>query len=87
MPTAAQIPAVPPTTWLRGSEGMRAKASWPPERDFFAGRLLPAGAGRAAVIAEALPERGHRELATPREVRGIVGRFPVGVLAGAGRRT
>lgn len=87
MPTAAQIPAVPPTIWLRGSERMSAKTSWPPERDFFAGRLLPAGARRVAVIAGSLPERRHRELATPREMRGIIGRFPVGVPAGAGRRT
>jgi hypothetical protein len=86
MPTAAQIPAVAPTIWLRGCGRMRARASWQPERDFFAGRLLPAGAGRVAVIAES-PERSHREPATPQEMRGIIGRFLVGVLAGAGRRT
>jgi hypothetical protein len=87
MMTAAQIPAVPPTIWLRGSQRMHAKASWPTEQDFSAGHLLSAGAGHVAVIAESLPERRHREFATPREMRGIIDRFPVEVLAGAGRRT
>lgn len=65
---------------------MRAKASWPPEQDFYSGRLLRAHAGRTAAIVEALRERQCPELARPQDERSIIGRFIVGVLAGTGWR-
>jgi hypothetical protein len=84
MPIPMRISSVPPTTWQRGSEGMRPTARWPPEQDFYYARLLLAGAGRVAILAEALCERGYPELARPRDERGVIGHFAVGVLAGTG---
>ena len=79
--------------WLRrhGAQTVR----WPAWAGFLYGRPLLAALGRAVVIAEELRECGYprcvadvvaAQLARPQDRHGIIGRFAVGLLAGAGRR-
>jgi hypothetical protein len=92
MQAHATPPSGPGPTWQRRSPGRHERASPPPEQDFDYGRPFLVDIGRAAVIAEALRQRGYprctadvvaAELAMPHRDRSVIGRFATDQLARA----